>query len=369
MSNFYALIMAGGSGTRLWPLSRSHRPKQALQLVGNRTMFQHAVDRLQTLLPMERILVVTAEEYVSILSAQVPEIPIDNFIVEPMARGTAGAIGLATVHLLHRDPTATMAVLTADHFIQDINRFRSALTVAAHAAAQGHVVTLGIQPTYPATGFGYIRRSGRGETIEGFDVFEVQAFVEKPNLETATEFLSSGLYSWNSGMFIWQVSRIMTEFRQQMPALSQQLETIANAIGASDYNRVIGQVWPQVRKETIDYGIMEHCSDVMVIPVDIGWTDIGDWEAVYQIGHHDSCDNLAVGADMVTVDSSGVLVQNDPPASASCEGKKKVVATIGVQNIVVIDTEDALLICSRNRAQDVRAVVDALREKYRGDYL
>jgi mannose-1-phosphate guanylyltransferase len=367
MSNFYALIMAGGSGTRLWPLSRTHRPKQALQLVDQRTMFQHAVDRLEGLLPLDRVLVVTSQEYVPILSAQVPEIPRENFIVEPMAQGTAGAIGLATMHLLHRDPTAIMVVLTADHFIQDITQFRTALTAAANVAGQGHVVTLGIQPTYPSTGFGYIHRGELRQTNEGFDVFEVEAVVEKPDLPKAKEFLASGLYSWNSGMFIWQVSRIRHEFERQMPALYAQLQTIANAIGSPDYESIVGEVWPTVHRETIDYGIMEHCPDVMVIPVDIGWTDIGDWEAVYRMGQHDANENVVVGAELVVVDSSGILVHNDRPQPKA--GKKKVVAAIGVQDIVVIDTEDALLICGRERAQDVRTVVDKLNANDQSSYL
>ena len=367
MSNFYALIMAGGSGTRLWPLSRFHRPKQALQLVGQRTMFQHAVDRLSGLLPVERILVATAQEYVPTLSAQVPEIPQANFIVEPLARGTAGAIGLTTVHLLHRDPEATMVVLTADHFIRDVPRFRSALLAAADQAAKGHVVTLGIRPTFPSTGFGYIRRRGAARECLGFEAFEVETFVEKPNLATAQEMLSTGLSSWNSGMFIWRAARIMVEFRRQMPALSQQLDTIAASIGTPDYDKVIAEIWPQVRKETIDYGVMEHCPNVLVIPVDFGWTDVGDWEAVYQIGEHDAQENQVVGADVVTIDSRGILVQHDPPGKNG--DKVKLVATIGVDDIAVIDTEDALLICARDRAQEVRALVDELRARKMDAYL
>ncbi len=367
MSNFYALIMAGGSGTRLWPLSRSHRPKQALRLVGDRTMFQHAVDRLQSLLPADRVLVVTAREYVPVLSEQVPEIPSDNYIVEPMARGTAGAIGLASIHLQRRDRSAVMAVLTADHYIERVDRFRAALAAAVEVANAGHVVTLGIQPTYPSTGFGYIRRRLSVDSKMDFDVYPVEALVEKPDLDRATKFVDSGLYSWNSGMFIWQVERIMGEFKRQMPGLHRQLQAIGQSIGQPDYERVVSEVWPQVQKQTIDYGIMEHCPDVMVIPVDIGGTDIGDWEAVYRLRDPKSGENVSVGAELVEIDTAGTLVQCDQATGA---GKRpKIVATIGLKDVVVIDTPDAVLICARDRAQDVKAIVERLQISGKDDYL
>jgi mannose-1-phosphate guanylyltransferase len=350
MENYYAVIMAGGSGTRLWPLSRHHLPKQALQLIGERTMLQHAVDRLLPILPVERVFIVTAAEYVPLLSAQVPDIPPENFIMEPAARGTAGAIGLAAVYLQQRDPEAVMAVLTADHFIRSVEVFRQVLQVAYQLAMQGHIVTLGICPSYPATGFGYIRRGDRVARVDGFDVYAVEAFVEKPDAQRAAEFVASGLYSWNSGMFIWQVPRILREFAQHMPDVHALLQRIAAALGTPDATQVLHEAWSQVRKETIDYGIMEKARGVVVIPVDIGWSDIGDWEALY--GVHTTCaDGNVILGNHLGIATKGCLIR----------GCDKLIVTIGLENTIVVDTEDVILICARDRTQDVKVVVEQLQ--------
>lgn len=358
-SNFYALIMAGGSGTRLWPLSRQSQPKQAIELIGSRTMFQHAVDRLDSLLPPEQVMVVTAREYVEVLASQVPDVPAENFIVEPMARGTAGAIGLATVHLRHRDPDAVMAVLTADHYIQDVEQFCCALSAAAQVARDGPLVTLGIEPSFPSTGFGYIRRREQVSQVRDFDVYVVDSFVEKPDAAQATEFLESGLYSWNSGMFIWQICSIMDEFARQMPGLYTQLESIEAALGTPYRDEVLSEIWPQVRKETIDYGVMEGAEDAVVIPVDIGWTDIGDWAAICKLHQPDEQGNVVVGANHIGIGTTSSFIQ----------GGKRLIATIGLRDIIVIDTKDAVLICARDQAQDVRLIVEQLQEEGKVEYL
>ena len=358
MRNCYAVIMAGGSGTRLWPLSRHHLPKQALQLIGERTMLQHAVDRLLPILPVERLFIVTAAEYVATLSAQVPDIPLQNFIIEPAARGTAGAIGLAAIHLQQRNPEAVMAVLTADHFIRSVEVFQQALQAAYQVATQGHIVTLGICPSYPATGFGYIRRGDQVARVDGFDVYAVEAFVEKPDAQRAAEFVASGLYSWNSGMFVWQVQRILREFAQHMPDVHALLQRIAAALGTPDAERVLNETWSQVRRETIDYGIMEKTQDVVVIPVEIGWSDIGDWEALYSV--HEVCEgeNVVLG-NHIGIGTNGCFIR----------GSDKLIVTIGLQNTIVVDTEDAILICTRDRAQDVKAVVEQLQANGMTDLL
>jgi len=342
--------MAGGSGTRLWPLSRHHAPKQALRLIGGRTMLQHAVDRLRPILPVEHVYVVTATQYVPTLSAQVPDIPLQNFIVEPTARGTAGAIGLAAVHLQRRDPDAIMAVLTADHFIRSVEVFQRALQAACQVATQGHLVTLGICPSYAATGFGYIRRGEQIARIDGFDVYAVEAFVEKPDAQRAAEFVASGLYSWNSGMFIWRVERILREFAQHMPDVYAALQRIAAAMGTPNARRVLDEVWPGVRRETIDYGIMEKAQDVVVIPVDIGWSDIGDWEALYGVHEADAGGNVILG-NHIGIATNGCLIR----------GGDKLIVTIGLQNAIVVDTEDVILVCARDRAQDVKTIVEQLQ--------
>jgi mannose-1-phosphate guanylyltransferase len=351
--------MAGGSGTRLWPLSRQNQPKQAIQLIGDRTMFQHAVDRLDTLLPPERVLVVTASDHVEALAAQVPGLPRQNFIVEPVGRGTAGAIGLAALHLQRRDPQAVMAVLTADHYIREVDQFRRALAAAVIIAEEGHIVTLGIQPSFPATGFGYIRRSQLVRQVDGLDAYGVGAFVEKPDAARAAEFLATGLYSWNSGMFVWQIGRIMAEFARQMPGFYAQLETIGAALDTPRQAAVLAEVWPRVRKETIDYGIMEGAADVVVIPVDIGWADIGDWSAVYQLHEADAAGNVVVGAEHIGVGTEATFIR----------GGRRLIATIGLRDVIIVDTDDVLLICACDRAQDVKLVVERLQKEGRLEHL
>ncbi|MEA3335742.1 MAG: mannose-1-phosphate guanylyltransferase [Chloroflexota bacterium] len=347
----YALIMAGGIGSRLWPLSRLLQPKQSLKLVGERTMMQHAVDRIIDLTPPEQVYVVTRAEHVDILSGQVPDLPRTNFIVEPEGRGTAPAIGLAAIHLRRQDPTAVMAVLTADHFIADTEQFRQALAAAVQVASQEHLVTLGISPTSPSTGFGYIEQGELLAVVDGFEAFRAVRFTEKPDLETANWMVDSGNFSWNSGMFIWQVDRILGEFERQMPEFYAQLKEIEPTIGTADYEQVLDRVWPEVAKQTIDYGIMEDAGDVAVIPVDIGWSDVGSWGSLLPLLNADEQGNIVLGKHL-GIDTRDTLIM--------AEGTGRLIATIGLDGMIIIDTKDALLICPRGREQEVRDLVKHL---------
>jgi len=351
--------MAGGIGTRLWPLSRRNRPKQSLRLVGERTMFEHAVDRIAPLFQPEQVFVVTGAEHMEALIAQVPELPPENFIVEPEGRGTAPCIGLGAIHLRRQDPEAIMAVLTADHFITDTARFRQVLATAAQVAEEGHMVTLGITPSSPSTGFGYIKQ---GESldmvVEGFSVFRAERFTEKPSPETALHMVESGEYSWNSGMFIWHVDRILKEFQRQMPEFYVQLAEVEATLGTSGYEATLSRVWPQVAKQAIDYGVMEGAEDVAVIPVDIGWSDVGSWASLSELLPADERGNVVVGPH-IGVDTRDTLVF----------GRKRLIATVGLEGMVIVDTEDALLVCPREREQEVRAVVRRLEEDGRGEWL
>ncbi len=355
---YYALIMAGGIGTRLWPLSRRNRPKQSLRLVGERTMFEHAVDRIAPLFQPEQVFVVTGAEHMEALIAQAPELPPENFIVEPEGRGTAPCIGLGAIHLRRQDPEAIMAVLTADHFITDTARFRQVLATAAQVAEEGHMVTLGITPSSPSTGFGYIKQGESLDMVEGFSVFRAERFTEKPSPETALHMVESGEYSWNSGMFIWRVDRILKEFQRQMPEFYVQLAEVEATLGTSGYEATLSRVWPQVAKQAIDYGVMEGAEDVAVIPVDIGWSDVGSWASLSELLPADERGNVVIGPH-IGVDTRDTLVF----------GGKRLIATVGLEGMVIVDTEDALLVCPREREQEVRAVVRRLEEDGRGEWL
>jgi mannose-1-phosphate guanylyltransferase len=355
---FYAVIMAGGSGTRLWPLSRKSTPKQALKLIGDRTMFQHAVDRLAPLFTPDRIFVVTNAAMAEVLRPQTPDLPTDNFILEPAGRDSAPAAGLAAVHLLKRDADAVMVILTADHYIVDTEQFRAVLAAAEQVASDSAIVTLGIKPTYPATGFGYIQLGEAQEIVDGFRVYRSGGFKEKPDLRTAMRFLEEGRYAWNSGMFIWRADRLMAEFRAQMPDSFDTLARIGDALGTPDAARVLAEAWPGTRKVSIDFGVMERAGSVSVIPVDIGWSDIGSWGALLDVLPTDEQGNVADG-QLLAVDTQGCYVRSGD----------RLVATIGLKDLIIVDTPEALLVCPRGRSEEVKELVNRLAAQRQDNYL
>jgi mannose-1-phosphate guanylyltransferase len=326
-----------------------------LKLFGDRTMFQQTVDRLTPLLPFNRVFVVTSADQVVPLAEQIPELPRENFIVEPLGRGTAPCIGLAALHLRQRDPEAVMAVLAADHIIKHRQMFQDVLRAAHQVAEQGYLVTLGITPTYPSTGYGYVCRAAPLGEVKGFEVFHVERFTEKPDAETAARFLAEGRYAWNSGMFIWRVDRILEEIRALMPGLYDTLEALGQALDSPTYETTLQQMWPTLQKETIDYGIMEKADKVAVIPVDLGWSDIGSWASVMAQYEADPSGNVTVG-DALTLDVERTLV-------FSAGGR--LVTAVGVQDLIVVDTPDALLIVPRSQVQRVRDIVKALKDQER----
>jgi mannose-1-phosphate guanylyltransferase len=353
----YAVIIAGGSGTRLWPLSRKSQPKQALKLIGDRTMFQHAVDRLAPLFPPERIFVGTNAELAALLQPQAPEIPAENFIVEPTGRDSGPAAGLAAAHLFHRDPDAVMVMLTADHFIVDVEQFRAVLAAAGAVANDGTIVTLGIRPAGPDTRFGYIELGDSLEIVDGFPVYRSAGFREKPDLKTAQAFVDGGRHVWNSGMFIWRADRLLAEFERQLPESHQALMRIEAALGTPQATAVMQAEWPNMRKVSVDYGIMEHADRVCVIPVDIGWSDIGSWGALLDVLPRDENENVADGL-LLARDARGCYVRSE-----------RTVAVIGLEELVIVDTPDVLLVCPRSRAEEVREMVKQLEAAGRHTYL
>jgi len=347
----YAVIPAGGSGTRLWPASRSARPKFLLPLPGPLSMLQATVERLLPLVPPANMLIVTGAPHAGAVAAQVPEVPKENIIVEPQARGTGPAIGLAAALFARRDPDAIMGSFAADHHVADPIAFRQAIRAAAEAAREGYLVTVGIQPTYPETGYGYIRC---GEILfhrEGLAVHAVEEFKEKPDLATAERYVASGQYQWNASMFVWRAQTLLDAMRRLLPDVYELLTEIAAAWDRPDRAETMERLWAQLPEVTIDHGIMEHADNVAVVPASFGWTDLGDWHSLAELLASDAGDNVAVGAEHIATDTRGTLVFGDG----------RVIATLGVEDLVIVDTDDVLLVCHRSRAQDVRRIVDRLR--------
>ncbi len=360
--HYYAVVMAGGGGTRLWPLSRLSRPKQMLSFDGKRTLFQLAIDRLEGIFKPENILVVTVASQAPALQAECPQLPWENFLAEPMPRGTASVVGLAAVALRQRDTQATMAVVTADHIIQNVPYFLTLLSSGFEVAQKGFLVTLGIQPDSPSTGYGYIQT---GEQLGVFGQNEARRavrFTEKPDEVTARKFIAGGDHFWNSGMFIWRIDRVLDEFRSHMPELYQRLETISRAWDSSEKDAVVANEWPQIRAETIDYGIMEKARQVAVLPaLNLGWSDVGSWDSLFGVLPGDAQSNIILGANFLGLDTHSTLVCS--------QEKGRLIVTIGAHDLIVVDTGDAILICPKDEAQKVKEVVNRLKQDNLKDYL
>lgn len=348
--------MAGGGGTRLWPLSRKRRPKQVLNLFGEKSLFQHAVHRLLPLFPVQRILIVTSEMYAAQLKEQCPQFEDKNFLLEPEPRGTAPAIGLAAEYLSQVAPGATMAVLTADHYIGNESKLRDYLSEAYKLAQRDYLVTLGVQPDYAATQYGYIQQGRQLKESGLFPAYEVDRFKEKPNQAKAGEFLKAGTFTWNSGMFIWQVERIRAEFAVQLPDTSQKLIKVLSRQEKEAPGTLNQEAWQQIESQTIDYGIMEKANQVAVIPVeDLQWNDVGSWSSLFEVLESDQDGNVFIAEENLNLGGKGSLVNTND--------QKKLAVTIGVENLVVVDTGDVLLICSKEKAQEVRQIMKMLKEK------
>lgn len=349
----YALILAGGSGTRLWPYSRSLRPKQFLSIGGARTMLQETVDRILPIIPPERVFVATGAVYADLVAEQLPDLSRDNILIEPCGRGTAPCIGLAALHMQRRDPDAIMAVLSADHRIERAGLFRDILTTGALLAEQGRLVTIGIAPAEPSTAYGYIKQGEQLCEAGPHASYRVAAFVEKPDRSSAQSYLASSDYVWNAGMFVWRADRILEELHEHRPALDQPLAMINAALGTAIEQRVVDLVWPGIEQVAIDVAVMEQTAHAAVIPADLGWSDVGDWAALAETLPQDSSGNAVIGQH-VGLDTRNTLVY----------GNGRIIATIGLEELLIIDTHDVLLICPRNRAQDVKALVTQVRESH-----
>jgi mannose-1-phosphate guanylyltransferase len=358
----YAVIMAGGGGTRLWPVSRQSRPKQMIRLLGDKTLFQNTVERLEGLFPPERIYVVTVAEQAIQLQAQSPEIPVENYLLEPAPRGTASVIGFAATVLQQRDPQAVMVALTSDHYIRNRDLFHHLIRVAVDVAHGDYLVTLGISPTFPATGYGYIQSGDALPEKFAYPVYRVRRFKEKPDDATAREMLRSGDHSWNSGMFVWKTARILEEFEHQMPGLKSALDKIGSARGTPAQEDVMQSIWPGLIIQTIDYGVMEKAERVAVLPAGgLGWSDVGSWDSLFEVLIPDSDGNIVFSGQHIPVETHDSLVYGN--------GGARLVVTIGVDDLVIVDTGDVLLVCHKSQTQKVRQVVGKLKDTGQDTYL
>jgi len=339
--------LSGGAGTRLWPRSRKRKPKQFLDLVGDRTMLQDTVERVSELIPNERIFVVAPPEHRALIHEQLPELRADHLVIEPYPRGNAAAIGLAMGALHAFDPDAIVAVLPSDHVVEKKAAFRTVLLAATAAADAGWLVTLGITPERADTGFGYIEAGEALDLPAPLPVHKVKRFIEKPKKDAAEKMVAAGGHYWNAGMFVWRVSAILDAYREHLPKTAQAIDALVDAIGSPRYESVLAEVWEETDRTTVDYGIAERANNMAVVPADIGWQDVGNWSRLADI----VLASASRSADEhIAEDSVGNYIY--------APGKTAVM--IGVNDLIVVDTDDVLLIVAKGRAEEVKVVVDRL---------
>jgi len=351
----YAVIMAGGKGTRFWPKSRGKMPKHLLDIGQEGTIIQETVNRIEPLIPSENILIVTGLTHAEELMRQLPRIPRENILIEPMGRNTAPCIGLAALHVQRRSPDDVMVILPADHLIKETTRFRHMISIAAEVARNGdNLVTIGIKPTGPETGYGYLEQGALKATTQGEKIYEVRSVREKPSLNQAKVFLRKDRFYWNSGMFIWRAEVILQAIEKFLPDLSKGLLEIKSAIATEMEQTVVHRVYSRLTPISIDYGVMERAEDVLFIKGDFDWSDVGSWDALWAISDKDDQGNAVnIKENFIGLDSGNSLVHSS----------RKLVAMVGVEDLIIVETDDALLVCKRGCSQDVKKVVEILEEK------
>lgn len=352
----YGVIMAGGGGTRFWPMSRQMTPKQLLNLSGRDLMINETIDRIAHIVSKEDIFIVTNVVQGPGMKAAVNgRVADDHILLEPAARNTSACIGYAAMEIVKKYGDGVMCVFPADHCIQNVKRFTEVFTLAAEVAdREDKLVTVGITPTFPSTGYGYICYD---RNLDG-EVKPVKEFVEKPDYNTAVSYLESGCYAWNSGMFVWKASVILKKFRELLPDIYECLEKIAAAMNTEQEQTIIEEIYPKIPKISVDYGIMERADNVVVIPAEMGWDDVGSWETLGVLYDKDERGNILRG-EQVNIDTHNCISY----------AKNGLIATIGVENLIIVQTEDAVLVSARDRAQEVKQVVDQLKAEGKEQYL
>jgi mannose-1-phosphate guanylyltransferase len=362
----YVAIMAGGGGTRFWPWSREKRPKQVLPIISKRSMIWETVDRLRPFIAPEKIFIVTSRSQAEDLHRQVPQVPRRNLLLEPVGKNTAPCLCLAALHIQKIDPTAVMVALPADHFISDRPGFLKTLRAAVKfAATQNLLITLGIRPTEPETGYGYIQKGGTLGSVQGLPVFRAKTFREKPTLSKARAYLRRGDYFWNSGIFIWQAGVFLKAVKKFLPRLYGEMMPLQDSLGSPRERRALEKIYARAQSVSVDYGIMEKADNVALMEARFSWNDVGSWAALGKIWPKDREGNTLSGGTkrapvrILAIDSSGCVIR----------GEEKLIAVIGLQDFIVIEAGNAFLVCPRERAQEVRRVLQELKDRGWKEYL
>jgi len=357
----YAVIMAGGSGTRFWPESRAQTPKQLLRLAGERTMIQQTVDRLGPVAPPERVLIVTNVRLAEGIAKQLPELPERGIISEPCKRDTAPCIGLAAGQIAREDPDALMAVMPADHVIRPDEKFQAAINYAAQLVEESpqRLVTFGIRPTFAAETFGYIERGDALKSDGVAEAYKVARFREKPDDATAREYLESGNFYWNAGIFVWKAKTILDALAEHQPKMFEHLERICDALGTPEYDEVLEREFTAIEGTSIDYAVMENADDIAVVEAPFEWDDVGTWRSLARLRGTDDNDNTIEGRH-IGLDTRGTIVRTDD---------EHLVVTLGLEDVIVVHTPDATLVANKEHEESIRQVVKLLKEKGWEDYL
>lgn len=353
--NIYGIIMAGGGGTRFWPLSRKETPKQLLNLSGKEIMVNETIDRLSSFIENENIYIVTnssqAKPMVKITKGRIKE---KHILIEPIGRNTAACIGYAALKILKEKGDGVLVVTPSDAFVKDNVTYAETLKKAIKLADQTNgIVTIGIKPAFPATGYGYIHY--QNSNLEEKKVIE---FVEKPNEEKAKQYIMAGDYAWNSGIFVWKASVALAKFKEFLPDIYSDLQKIEKSIGTTKEEEIVNQIYPNIRSISIDYGVMEKANDIWVIPAEFGWNDVGSWDMLKVFHDYDENGNIKVGDNLLVETTDSIIFSTN-----------KTITTYGVSNLIIVQTDDAIMVCPKDKAQDVKKIVDALKEKGRNDLL
>lgn len=364
--HLYALILAGGGGTRLWPRSREKTPKQFLPLFGSKTLTQLTVDRFSSILPWERIFVVTvSEEYKKKITDLVPQLLPDNIIVEPARRETGPAHGIGASYIYTKDPDAVIITEAADRLVKPINRYLNLLKTAAKVAYEERIlVCIGVEPRYPHTGYGHIKRGGKWKMVNKKQFYKVDKFVEKPALPLAIKYTKSGKYYWNAGQFVWRADSLLDSLKIHAPEIHERIENISPYLGTGEEKEILKSEYEKMPKLAIDYAVAEKSDNLYMLGSDFFWTDIGDWKEVWENSPQDNLGNVVLdglqeGGEVINIDTSDALIHKNG----------RLIAVIDVDNIVIVDTKDALLVCSKSRAQNVKQIVEELKAKKKNEYL